>query len=161
CEDEGHRSLTELLRRNLVMYDGQEKRYRLHDLARVFASSRLLEDGAALQLEGEGAGWRHSEYFQEQLSRADELYEKGGEKIVEGLALFDRERANIEAGQAWAAMRMKENRKAARLVAEYPIMGAYVLNLRLHSGDQIEWLLASVEAAREIGDRRGEGNALG
>jgi len=37
------------------------------------------------------------------LAAANDLYLKGGEHMPSGLALFDRERCNIETGQAWAA----------------------------------------------------------
>ena len=41
CEDAGHVCLSDLVRRSLVLYDTSTKRYRLHDLARLFAEVKL------------------------------------------------------------------------------------------------------------------------
>ena len=50
---------------------------------------------------------------------------------------------------------------AARLCVSYAAAGAYVLSLCQHPRESIAWSEAAAAAAREIGDRRGEGNALG
>ena len=71
---------------------------------------------------------------------ARELYEKGNENIAAGLGLFDRERANIEAGQAWSAAHAETSDAAARLANDYPGVGAYVLGLRLHPRQWIGWM---------------------
>ena len=39
--------------------------------------------------------------------------------------------------------------------------GAYVLPLRQHPHQRVVWLETALAAARGIGDRRGEANALG
>jgi hypothetical protein len=80
CDDLEHRSLSELVRHNLVIYDEQEKRYQLHDLARVFAAMQLAAGNAEVEAEREGTGLRHSAYFKELLSLADNLYLEGNEK---------------------------------------------------------------------------------
>jgi RNA polymerase sigma factor (sigma-70 family) len=41
CADAGHVQLSDLVRRSLVLYDQHTKRYRLHDLARLFADTKL------------------------------------------------------------------------------------------------------------------------
>ena len=41
CADAGHVQLSDLVRRSLVLYDESTKRYRLHDLARLFADAKL------------------------------------------------------------------------------------------------------------------------
>jgi tetratricopeptide (TPR) repeat protein len=157
CEDEGHKSLSELLRRNLVIYEKAEKRYRLHDLARVFAEARLDED----EEERDEARLRHATYFQHLLSDVSDLYQKGGDKIVGSLALFDRERINIEAGQKWCAERMDSDQAAARLAKIYTSDGIYILVLRLLPRERIEWLNVEMRACRKLGDRSGEGVASG
>ncbi|HEX6182404.1 MAG TPA: DUF4062 domain-containing protein, partial [Pyrinomonadaceae bacterium] len=95
CEDPSHRHLTDLLRRNLVLYNPDTRRYRLHDLARLFADSRLSE------AERNTGQVRHAEQYLRVLTECEELYLQGGEAIKSGLALFDTERRNIEAGQIW------------------------------------------------------------
>ena len=94
------------------------------------------------------------------LRRSSELY-LAGETVHDGLALFDRERANIEAAQAWAAARLGRSREAARLCADIPYFGVHVLSLRLSSRALVDWFKAAVEGCQIVGDRRGEGAALG
>src|SRR5262249_47891775 len=97
CEDAGHKRLSELVRRSLALYEEKTGRYRLHDLARLFAGSRLSE------AEREEDGRRHAAHYRMVLAGAHDLYLKDGDGVTRGLELFDREWANIEAGQAWAA----------------------------------------------------------
>ncbi len=98
CDDAGHKHLSDLVKRSLTQYDKEKKRYSLHDLARIFANSRLsTADRASLQQ-------RHATYYETILRTGKELYKQGGENIKQGLALFDAEQGNIEAGQAWAAI---------------------------------------------------------
>jgi tetratricopeptide (TPR) repeat protein len=104
---------------------------------------------------------RHAQHFGQVLGHANDLYQKGGDSLLAGLALFDRERVNIVAGQAWAAARIEASQDAAALAARYADAGVYVLNLRLHPREWIAWGEAALKGSRAIGDRRGEGNALG
>ena len=153
CSDEGNAQLGTLFRYSLVEFGQQEGRYRLHDLTRLFAAARLddpAHGGERLPAEG-----RHAAHFRRLLAAADELYLKGNENIAAGVALFDRERANIEAGQAWSAAHAETSDAAARLANDYPNAGVYVLDLRLHPRQRIEWLLAAVAASRRLKDRRG------
>jgi predicted ATPase len=154
CEDEGHKQLSDLLRLNFAIYDKDKKRYRLHDLVRIFANKQLSDD------EREEIGLRYAEYYKDVLASADALYLKGNESIMRGLALFDSEWANIKAGQLWAVARSEHNEVAAQLCIDYADAGGILL-LRQHAREQIFWLENALTSAREIGDRRGEGNALG
>ena len=130
-------------------------RYRLHDLVRDLAVARA--EPAAL----DDARARHAGHYGEVLARANELYLSGGAGVLQGLALFDAERVNIEAGHRWAVGSAGSRDDAAALVARYSDAGAYVLNLRLTPRQRIEWLDAALAACRRLGDRRGEGIALG
>jgi hypothetical protein len=85
------------------------------------------------------------------------LYEQGGEALTRGLALFDLEWDNIQAGQAWAAAHAEGDETAARLCITYPDAGAYGLNLRQHPREWIHWLERAVVAARRLEDRPAEG----
>ena len=102
------------------------RRYRLHDLARVFADSRLSDAERNL------ARRRHAEHFKAVLAAAGHLYLEGGEAVLRGLALFDLEWENIQGGQAWAADHAEKDDAAAQLCSDYPDAGAYVLSLRQH-----------------------------
>jgi tetratricopeptide (TPR) repeat protein len=155
CEDENHKHLSELVRRNLVLFNADTRRYRLHDLARLFADSRLSETERRAGL------MHHAEQYLRVLAKCKELYKRGGDAIKDGLALFDAERRNVEAGQEWACRHSGEDETAARLCNEYPDAGVYVLTLRHHPRERILWLEAGLAAARQLKDRAAEGGHLG
>jgi tetratricopeptide (TPR) repeat protein len=155
CEDEGHKHLSDLLRRNLVLYNADTQRYSLHDLARLFADSRMSDD------EGRATRMRHAAHYLTVLEECDDFYLKGGDAIKSAIALFDFERRNIEAGQVWACRQSSGDEAAARLCNQYPNAGAYVLSLRLHPREFISWLEAALAAARQLKDRASEGRHLG
>ena len=156
CDDAGHVGLSDLVRRSLVLYDDNTKRYRLHDLARLFADGKLsLEERAAGQK-------RHATYYQEVLSAADDLYLEGGEALARGLALFDLEWGNIQAGHAWvAAQDIEVDEDVVRLGIAYPDFGAYILLLRQHPRERIRWLEIAFDSAGRLKDRASEGSTLG
>ena len=107
-------------------------RYRLHDLVRDLAMSRaepaVLEDARA----------RHAGHYAEVLARANELYLSGGAGVLQGLALSDAERANIEAGQRWAVGNAGSREDAAALVPRYADAGVHVISRRFTPRQQIE-----------------------
>lgn len=156
CGDKGHAELSNLRRRSLVVYDTGTKRYRLHDLARLFADAKLTEEErAACQL-------RYAIHYKDVLAAADKLYLQGGEALALGLALFDLEWANIQAGHAWVAEHGADaGQDIARLSIEYPNSGIYMLSLRQHSRDRIKWLEIALAGARKLNHRVHEGNVLG
>ncbi|MBI3241902.1 MAG: tetratricopeptide repeat protein [Chloroflexi bacterium] len=155
CDDADHKHLSDLVKRSLTRYDAEKKRYSLHDLARLFANSRLsAADRATLQQ-------RHATHYETVLRAAKELYKKGGDDIKQGLTAFDAERGNIEAGQAWAVGQIDNLPDAAKLCSDYADAGVYVLDLRLHPREQIRWLEAALAAARKLKDRQAEGAWLG
>ena len=201
CADDGHRHLSTLLQLSLVQYDPATRRYTLHDLVRLFAAARLSPDyltpnpsptgeGSAPSPspKGEGRGEgesyltprRHAEHYLNVLWQIDELYKQGGDNILRGLALFDTEWPNIQAGQAWAAnsvgadplgqthvsapwanTQVRPDNDAAQLCNDYPNAGTYVLDLRLHQRENIRWLEAALKAARQLKRRDYEGVHLG
>jgi len=70
---------------------------------RIFAASRLQSG------DKEAAEERHAEHYRSVLSASDELYQLGGENVLQGLAFFDREWANIRAGQSWAEKNLQDS----------------------------------------------------
>jgi len=150
--------LGDLLSYNLIDYDADTKRWRLHDLARDFAAARLAED------EGEryAAAKRHARHYLAVLSLCNNLYLEGGDETLRGLAVFDMERANIEAGFEWASANYKTNDDAAQTASDYPDAGAYCLDLRQHPRrERIPWLEIALAAARRLEDRKAEAAPLG
>lgn len=152
---EARDDLDRLLGRSLVQRDAVSVRYRLHDLYR-----ELAEDGAdAARLAT--ARDRHAAHYCGVLGRADDLYRQGGDRMAAGLALFDCEWPNIEAGQAWCRAQMPASDAAARLAYDYTNAGAFVLSLRLPPARRIAWLEAAVDACRRLWHRQEEATALG
>lgn len=148
-------ALGEMVKFSLVEWEEDVSRYRLHDLARVFADARSSEE------ERDAAQRRHAEHYKDVLAAATDLYLEGGEAVRRGLSLFDAEHANIEAGQAWAASQPEADSQAAQLGIDYPNAGAYVLQIRQHPREQIKWLETALQAARRLKLHSSEGNALG
>jgi tetratricopeptide (TPR) repeat protein len=155
CQDEDREQLSELLRWNLVDYQEEAKRYRLHDLVRIFASGNQTDESRATIAE------RHSSYYKNLLAEADNLYLQGGAGIQAGLALFDREAANIMAGHSWSCERLQASNQAAELCMSYPDAGAYVIGLRLHPRQRIFWLQEALKAAITLKNKKMEGSHLG
>lgn len=176
CRDEGHIHLNTLLRWSLVEYqrsgeDGQG-RFHLHDLMRLFAIGRLMED--VDETARNAAFQRHAVYYRDILKSADDLYKKGKENVLTGLRLFDLEWINIQAGWSWVeSMAIQANKLMAsetsddkelaqRLCISYLTdAGDYVLSLRPHPHDQIRRLNIALVAARQLKERKGEGAILG
>jgi tetratricopeptide (TPR) repeat protein len=153
--DAAQDALGELLRYSLLEWDASTRRYSLHDLARLFADSRMSDD------EGRAARMRHAAHYLTVLGACNDFYKKGGYAIKSGLALFDVERRNIEAGQEWTRFHSSGDEAAARLGNKYPFAGVYVLSLRQHPRELISWTETALAAARQLKDRASEGRHLG
>ncbi|MBN8580194.1 MAG: tetratricopeptide repeat protein [Anaerolineae bacterium] len=154
-ENETSKLLGILRRYSLLDYDEINSRYVLHDLLADFALTQMESE------EEQDARFTHASHYKDVLSAADNLYLEGGENIQLGLRLFDMEWDNIRSGHSWAGASRDVNENIAKLCLNYPDAGVYVLNLRQHPIENIKWLEMAITSAREIGDRRGEGNALG
>ena len=146
--------LGEFMRYSLVQWSEASGRYSLHDLARVYADSRL-EGGERLVVEE-----LHSAHYLEVLSQADDLYKEGGDSVLQGLGLFDAELDNIRVGQGWAADHSAEGGRAAELCSRYGYAGAYIFLVRLHPRERIRWMEAGLDAARRLSDKNKEGATL-
>ena len=145
CADAGHVQLSDLVRRSLVLYDESTKRYRLHDLARLFADAKLSAEERAVGQK------RFATHYKDVLAAANELYLEGGESLLRGLALFDLEWGNIQAGHAWVvAQTDAADADVARLRMAYPDAGLSILDLRQHSRERIRWLEIALAAARRL-----------
>jgi tetratricopeptide (TPR) repeat protein len=153
--DSSRDRLGELVGRSLVEWEEQERRYRLHDLAREFARRQLVDPEKDL------AASRHAKYFVDVLWQTDYLYLEGGEKVLQGLKISDSEWGNIQAGQAWAASKFQEKEDATKLCSEYPDAGTYYLAIRQNPPERIGWRKVALEAARRINDLEAEGRHLG
>jgi tetratricopeptide (TPR) repeat protein len=156
-------ALSDLVRWSLVDYipatDSEDGRYKLHDLARIFAESCLAQD------ELTDIQQSHAKHYSKVLSQAGNLYNKGGTYILNSLKLFDSEFANIKVGDAWVKSAIQSYRMfnkrdlkyIAHLANSYANDGAFLVDLRLHPQDQIAWFETGLAAARMMKDRSAEG----
>lgn len=152
--DAAQDALGDLVRYSLLEWDADTQRYRLHDLARLFADSRMSDD------ERHATQLRHAAHYLIVLEECNAFYLKGSDAIKSGLALFDVERRNIETGQEWACQHSSGDEVAAQLCNQYPPIGVYVLSLRQHPREFISWLEAALAAARQLKNRAYEGRHL-
>jgi len=154
--DQAQDILGELMATSLVEWNETTGRYRLHDLARLFADAKWSTEERAVGQK------RFATHYKDVLAVAHKLYLEGGESLLRGLALFDLEWGNIQAGHAWVvAQADAADADVTRLGMTYPDAGANLLGLRQHAREQIRWLEIALTAARRLQDREGEGNALG
>jgi tetratricopeptide (TPR) repeat protein len=153
---EAQDTLGELMASSLVEWNETSGRYRLHDLVRLFADTKLNVRERAFGQK------RFARHYRNILAAADKLYLEGDESLRHGLALFDIEWDNIQAGHAWvAAHAMAADAEVAWLGMTYPDVGAHLLNLRQHPREWICWLEIALAAARRLEHRVGESVMLG
>jgi tetratricopeptide (TPR) repeat protein len=156
CADAGHVQLSELVRRSVVLYDESTKRYRLHELASLFATAKLRAEERVV---GQKLFATH---YLDVLFASNQLFLEGGESLLRGLALFDLEWANIQAGHACVAVQADAGDvEAAWLGMAYADAGVHVLDLRQHPQEQIRWLKIALATSRLLKDKERECNALG
>jgi tetratricopeptide (TPR) repeat protein len=148
-----------LVDRGLLEYVPELGRYQMHALLVMHARALLEQDGAAPG--PDEAHRRHAQYYLDVLRAADALYLRGGASVERGVALFDQEWDNIQAGQAWVAAHARQDSETACLCSAYPDAGAYCLELRRHPRERIAWLEAALVAAQCLKDQRGEGAHVG
>ncbi len=154
-ENTVHDLLSKLNRVSLLEYDGKSERYSLHDLLAAYALSKMAEG------EGQAARIAHASHYMEVMSAADDLYLAGGEKILQGLRLFDLEWEHIRVAQMWISEKVEVSNQIAELAMQYPSAGAYCLDLRLTPKQKIAWLSDALAVAKQIGNRQYEGIHLG
>ena len=144
--------LARLSAQGLLELDTPSQRYQMHEQVRQAAEARLAP------AERRDARTNHAVCYLHVLAQAESLYRQGGKSELGGLALFDREWPNIQAGQAWAADQAGAAGRAteARLSTDYPSAGTQVLDLRLTAPERVAWLEAGLAAARDVGNRRRE-----
>jgi tetratricopeptide (TPR) repeat protein len=147
--------LDELIKYSLLDWNEAILRYSLHDLARLFADSRLND------VERNTGQECHATHYFAVLEQAGNLYLGGGEALVRGLALFDSEWTNIQTGQSWAESHADDNDAAARLCSDYPVAGVYPLWLRQQPRERVSWLEKALSYAQKLNDRNCEQNILG
>ncbi|HQV68647.1 MAG TPA: tetratricopeptide repeat protein [Thermoflexales bacterium] len=153
----GGEVLDELAAYNILDYDAATERFVWHDLLRELAAKKLSEAERGAAARRGAAQLRHAAYFTQMAYTANKLYLQGGAGVVNGLAMFDRERAHIES--AFDTLRtLKAHRELIELVDAVVYIGQA---LRFHPRQSMAWLEAQREAAHASGHKQAEGWALG
>jgi Effector-associated domain 5/NB-ARC domain len=147
--------LSELYGLSLLEYDEAQKRYGMHDLARVYALHKLSDDAQA------AVRRRHAEHFQA-LAASLAAAAAGPDPAAAqaALARVEAERANLGAGLAWAGARAPSDEAAARLAVTYLTGALALVKDHLPAGEQTAWYEAALAGARKLGDRATEAICL-
>lgn len=148
-------ALGELRRRSMLLWQA-EQRWRLHELMRD-VGQLVFTNCATLETRLEAARQRHAEHYSKILDTAGEL------QMLAGLALYDLEASNIVAAQSWSAEHAETSEVASTLTSSFgrSERSAVILSIRLHPKKRTKWLLAQRDACVHLGDREGEGYAIG
>jgi tetratricopeptide (TPR) repeat protein len=135
--------LDELVRFNLIRFDGATIRYRWHDLLKAFAASRAdtLERPTK----------RYIEYFVEISRRIDDLFTERKEQM-DAARLFDIERANLEnTFMLLAHDAASEDELNSLIILVKSLTG--VGDIRFNVSQSQQWLYKIHEAAEKLDDR--------
>jgi tetratricopeptide (TPR) repeat protein len=150
CEDEGHKHLTDLVRRSLVLYDKVSRRYRLHELIRVFAQSLLSEDQRAVSEK------EFARYYLRVLEKSNQLYLQSGPEYAQGLHMFRTERENIRHGWALSSHKAEIDAEIAEICWTYTRVGYNILLNRLPTDELKVWCQRSLSIAKHLNNRAAE-----
>ncbi|MDX6405102.1 MAG: hypothetical protein QOH70_2557 [Blastocatellia bacterium] len=130
---------------SMVEWHQRAARYRLQTLVRDFADAHLT-DGERARTQS-----RHAQYYLRVLKEAGQRYLKGDTVSRDGLNLFDVERANIEAAQAWIEANLADRTVAAAAFANYSYSGSRLLILKQPPQARMRWHQAILNATRSSG----------
>ncbi len=148
--------LSEILTYNMIEWNEQTRRYRLHDLAQVFADKKLESQ------ERDMARNRHAAHYAALTKTAyDVIVSRGPDSVPRGFALLASDWMNIVAGQAWAAAQAEKDEKAARLCIEYATEAAYFRLAKHDPPELVRWLETATRADQSLGDRKAQMVHLG
>src|SRR5438105_4416829 len=103
---------------------------------------------------------RHALYYSSVLRTANDLYDKGHEKVKQGMDQFELELDNIRNGQAWAANNANQDDESARICITYSTFSKNIVHLRLHVRERILWFEKASELAHRLKNLHYESVAL-
>ncbi len=149
--DETLDALSALKGYSLIGYNTVTCRWRLHDLARLFADT-LLDN-----VERNLLKLRHAEYYVEVAADADYWFAERKAKYQSiGWEIASQEWVNIKAAQGWAAALVNHDKKAAELCIAF----SKLQYLPSEPHEIIFWEETAVTAARLLNQRKEEVGAL-
>lgn len=165
-EKEAAVPLRALLERGLLLYDGDTKRYRLHDLTRPLARDVFAAVPDKDPLPGSAhrindASEKFSAHYFDVLNTCQSHFTEGRNSIVVGLSLYDKESTNILKASEWSFNLMNSNNTALKIAANFPSSGSRIFSLRLPPLQHICLIEIALNATKLIGDENLESYHLG
>ncbi len=162
--------LRRLSRSALLDFDAKTGLYRMHELVRVYAQSQG-EPGHDREVHD-----LHTAHVTALLNQLDARSRQGSDALAEALAHFDRQRAHIDAAQAWVTTGVHDRpspapttTKNADVRSEDDLPRRYValakaggslLAQRVPPKARQRWFEGALTAARRLSDRESEGQIL-
>ncbi|MFJ3658271.1 SAV_2336 N-terminal domain-related protein, partial [Streptomyces nigra] len=161
AEEPPDRDLKALARAHLIEGSSERGQWRLHEVVRQFRADQAIGDAKLLE-EGETAQERVLKFYCSRAQAANARLQgvpgraepEWFEDREQALAWLDDERAGLVAATGWG----RKERLAGAVVRLAQSLTEYLL-LRKHFNDLTTVAEAAREAARNVGDRRGEAMA--
>ncbi|MDQ7814236.1 MAG: NB-ARC domain-containing protein [Patescibacteria group bacterium] len=140
-----------LLRHSLLDWDATIRRYRIHELLRIFGDSLRSEEDRA------SAERRFVLHYQSLLTSMKEQFRLGGTSSEEALRRFDADAAHFFAAGAWLRPGSNEDLATAAMWSVFLDAGVDIFPLRVEPQLLRIWLSEAVDGAhrrREVGIAR-------
>jgi tetratricopeptide (TPR) repeat protein len=154
-DDRTQSTLSLLTSYSLVEYSPDNALYRLHDLARLFANSKLDPSVRTI------VERRLAAHYGKVLETADHQYVHGGDSLQHGLKSFEADWTNISLGQGLAEILGQQGDiEMAQLCIAYADFGRRILAVRRSPDEQIRWLEAALDCSRQLHDKMSERRVL-
>ena len=157
CNDPGGEILSRLVSRGLVLHNHTSKRYRLHDLMRLFAVEKLRD---APPSEEQECRRKNADYFLSILETADRLYGAQTEVFREGLVLFERERINILSAWHWLGSQKNLAKDEAMLCSKFGECAGLVVDRSVSISERLALFGASLRASTQIKNEPAESESI-
>jgi tetratricopeptide (TPR) repeat protein len=140
----------ELVKKHLLEFNKDTKRFHLHDLSRDYTGEKLTDEE---RLQTEFLYSQHFGFFLASLKNA----------TIENLNKFDFEQTNIKHGFTWLLDKVESNKVMAKICDDYiGYLGAnQILSIRLKYSEYIGWLIIGLKASRKLKDKQSKANCLG
>ncbi|HXI22239.1 MAG TPA: tetratricopeptide repeat protein [Pyrinomonadaceae bacterium] len=154
CADEEASHLKTLSSLCLVTHETKTKRYRLHDLVRLYADELVTSD------ERHMGARRHGQHYLGIAQETGKLHLRGDDATRRGLELFELEWANFRAGQAWFEANSITTEGVAHWCLDYMESLKYLLHLRRSPAEQVAWAQTAWQVSQSLGFHDLEGRYL-
>ncbi|HVQ36748.1 MAG TPA: tetratricopeptide repeat protein [Pyrinomonadaceae bacterium] len=133
-----------------MLFDRKTKRYRLHELVRIFGNSLASSEEIA------NSEKRFGQHYLNVLARANQLYLQSGQPHSQGLEIFDHERENIRHGWTWSSSQAESDSDVAKLSWTFTLAGGNILLNRLPADELKAWCQRSISIAKQLNSREAE-----